>query len=95
MTPTGWVLRYKDRYKECWQEAGDGYWLGRMMQEVGEVAQIVHDASYPPEVDDPLLHELAQIASIAMNWMEKIHAEYAEKEMDADFVVSQYKLDDK
>ena len=48
-----------------WRDKDDSYWLARLMQEVGELASsLVGDHEDTPE------HELQQIASIAINWLD-------------------------
>ncbi len=60
------VIKRKRRYKEHWRGASDWYWLRRLLEEVFELVA----ALLRLHKDSPL-HELEQIASICMNWMER------------------------
>jgi NTP pyrophosphatase (non-canonical NTP hydrolase) len=60
------VLRLKKKYQLQWRDKPDDYWLARLMQEVGELASALAD-----DHDDTPEHELAQIASICLNWLDK------------------------
>ena len=60
------VLDLKEANASRWRDRDDAYWFARLMQEVGELSSsLVGDHEDPPE------HELRQIASIALNWLEK------------------------
>lgn len=50
---------------ETWRDQPEGYWLARLMQEVGEAA-----SSLIGDHEHPLEWELIQIASICVNWLE-------------------------
>jgi hypothetical protein len=55
-----------EKYRHHWRDRDDMYWLARLMQEVGELgSSLVGDHDDTPE------HELVQIASIAINWLDK------------------------
>lgn len=60
------VLAVADRYRDKWQERDEGYWLQRLMQEVGELASVLAG-----DHEDTVEHELTQVASIAINWLRK------------------------
>lgn len=60
------VIRRKRRYKSYWRDASDWYWLWRLFQEMLELVGVLLGIH-----GDPASHELGQIASICMNWMEK------------------------
>jgi len=49
-----------------WRDKDDDYWLKRMVQEVGELASVLAN-----DHDDTVEHELFQIASITINWLDK------------------------
>lgn len=53
-------------HRETWQDRDDAYWFQRLVSEVGELG-----ASLAGDHDDPPEWELAQIASIARNWLRK------------------------
>lgn len=60
------VIRRKRHYKHYWRDAPDWYWLWRLLQELAELTgALLRIHSHSPR------HELEQIASISMNWMEK------------------------
>uniref|UniRef100_A0A6M3M260 Uncharacterized protein n=1 Tax=viral metagenome TaxID=1070528 RepID=A0A6M3M260_9ZZZZ len=59
------VLALKERHAETWRDQPESYWCARLMQEVGELASaLVGDHEHSSD------WELAQIASIALNWLE-------------------------
>ena len=59
------VAALQAKYKDQWRDEPESYWLARLMQEVGELSSsLVGDHEDSPE------HELQQIASIALNWLE-------------------------
>jgi len=60
------VLEFRMKYCSQWRERGDLYWWWRMMQEVIELTFSLLGL----HGDDPKW-ELAQIASICTNWLEK------------------------
>jgi len=60
------LLDYKRRFRDHWRDEPDVYWFLRLMQEVGELAD-----TFTEETQDPRDHELRQIASICMNWLDK------------------------
>jgi hypothetical protein len=64
------VLEMKAKYAGYWNLEDNDYWLARLMQEVGEAASVLAN-----DHDDTLEHELRQIASIALNWLEKLERE--------------------
>ena len=66
------TLWYKDTYKRNWREKPELWWLARLLQEVGELADTLSD-----ETEDPTAHELRQIASICLNWLD-MRGEYEE-----------------
>lgn len=68
------VMQMKTRYANQWQDKDDGYWFTRLVQEVGEAGSVLAN-----DHDDTLEHELCQIASIAMNWLEKLEREKARR----------------
>ena len=51
--------------RERWRDRDNNYWMARLTQEVGELA-----SSLIGDHDDPPEHELRQIASIALNWLD-------------------------
>lgn len=61
------VVTRKRKYAHYWREQSEWYWYWRLLGEVVELALSLlglHKDTPP--------HELEQIASIAMNWQEKI-----------------------
>ena len=59
------VMSLAYNHAETWRDKDNSYWLARLMQEVGELA-----SSLVGDHDDSPEHELRQIASIALNWLE-------------------------
>ena len=62
-----WLKRsveYESAYSDYWTGKGDWYWFRRLLEEVMELLGVLL-AIHP----DPIEHELAQIASIARNWI--------------------------
>ena len=62
------LLELKERYKDQWRDKPQSYWLARLMQEVGELG-----SSLVGDHDDSVEHELKQIITIGMNWLEMIN----------------------
>jgi hypothetical protein len=59
------VLKLVEKYNHKWRLENNSYWLARLVQEVGELASSLSDKhEHLPE------HELRQIASIAINWLD-------------------------
>ena len=52
------------KHSHLWLDRADDYWLCRLMQEVGELASVIAG-----DHSDTVEHELAQIGSIAVNWL--------------------------
>jgi len=63
---TAMVLEIRERHRANWRDKSDAYWFMRLVEEVGELG-----ASLAGDHDDTPEHELIQIASICMNWLEK------------------------
>ena len=59
------ILQYKQSYQDYWRRQPEEWWLARLLQEVGELADTLTG-----ETNDPVEHELRQIASICMNWLD-------------------------
>lgn len=59
------VIQEKQRSKNVWLDKDHNYWFMRLVQEVGELG-----SSLAGDHDDLPEHELVQIATIAMNWLE-------------------------
>ena len=60
------VISRKRRYKSYWRAKADWYWLYRLLQEMAElIGSLLRIHKDSPR------HELEQIASICMNWLEK------------------------
>jgi hypothetical protein len=60
------VLRLKDAHKSTWSDKPTWYWYLGLLEEVGELfLSLLRLHKDSPE------HELKQIATIAMNWLEK------------------------
>lgn len=61
----GFVIALKQQYAEKWRDKPESYWLMRLIQEIGELASaLANDHEHTPD------HELEQIASITLNWLE-------------------------
>lgn len=54
-----------NQHKAKWRDQPETYWLARLMQEVGELASVMAG-----DHDDTIEHELVQIASICINWLD-------------------------
>jgi len=59
------ILQYRHRYRDYWRRQPEEWWLARLMQEVGELADTMTG-----ETGDTRNHELRQIASICINWLD-------------------------
>jgi len=62
-----WLKRsteYESTYDGYWADKGDWYWFCRLLEEVTELLGVLLDLH-----QGPIGHELAQIASIARNWI--------------------------
>ncbi len=60
------VVALKQKHQHTWQDKPNWFWLLSLLEEVGElVLSLVGLHRHSPEV------ELRQIASIAINWLEK------------------------
>jgi len=58
------VLNLQRKHEDTWADRHGSYWLARLVEEVGELgAALVDDHEHTPD------WELAQIASIAINWL--------------------------
>lgn len=59
------VLDLKEKYKTAWRDKPECYWFSRLVAEVGELgSSLADDHEHSPDL------ELAQIASICLNWLE-------------------------
>jgi len=61
------ALKYANKYKDKWQNKSTFYWVMRLLQEVIELI----GALIGIHKDDPK-HELNQIASIAINFRNRL-----------------------
>ena len=68
------AIALKKRFAGAWLDRSDYYWFARLVQEVGELG-----GSIAGDCEDPLEWELAQIASLALNWLDKLIREKQEK----------------
>ena len=68
------TLEYKRKYESYWREQPESWWLARLLQEVGELADTLTG-----ETEDDTSLELRQIASICMNWLD-MRGEWVENE---------------
>ena len=59
------VIRHQAAHAHLWRDRDDNYWLQRLMTEVGEASGVL-----ALDHDDTLEHELTQIASIAISWLQ-------------------------
>lgn len=64
--PVGLILNERKRQDRKWgiQDHSDLYWLGILMEEVGEVAKDL------VELKDPQV-EVVQVAAVALAWLER------------------------
>lgn len=53
------------QHRYNWRGETESYWLQRLMQEVGELASVMAG-----DHTDTIEHELTQIASICVNWLD-------------------------
>lgn len=62
------VVDERARQNKKWgeQDHGHGYWLGILVEEVGEVAQAYIQSQGPERVRE----ELIQVAAVAIQWVE-------------------------
>lgn len=60
-------------HKDSWSDKNNNYWLQRLLQEIGELSSVMAG-----DHEDTMEHELAQIASIALNWLRKLDSEHSE-----------------
>ena len=68
------TLEYKRKYEAYWRDEPETWWLARLLQEVGELADTLTG-----ETEDDTSLELRQIASICMNWLD-MRGEWVENE---------------
>lgn len=62
----GPVLELYEKHRETWADKDELYWLARMQEEMGELASALSGRG-----TDPVELELAEIASIALNWLRR------------------------
>ena len=60
------ILFNSHKSRGTWREENDSYWLAGLVEEIGELAEALLEDD-PSNAD----HELRQIASIALNWLDK------------------------
>ena len=60
------LIEYAEKYRQHWRHEGNHYWLAKLQEEVAELTLTLEGKH-----EGPLAHELAQIASICMNWLDK------------------------
>lgn len=64
------VTKLALKHKLTWRKRSNFYWLLRLIQEVGELAlALIGRHRHRPQ------HELKQIVSIAVNWLDKLEVE--------------------
>jgi PHP family Zn ribbon phosphoesterase len=66
------VTKLALKHKLTWRKRSNFYWLMRMLQEIVELAMALAGRHH-----DPPERELQQIASIAVNWLDKLEVEAA------------------
>lgn len=77
------LIEYAKEHRHLWRLEGDHYWLARLQQEVAELT-----LSLDGQHEDPKNHDLLQIATICINWLEKDYAlEYPEEAADVEAIV--------
>lgn len=59
------VIDYKKKYATYWRTLPEVWWFPRLLQEIGELAD-----TFTGETEDTRTHELRQIASICLNWLD-------------------------
>lgn len=60
------VLAYRNNHKNLWKGRSDIYWFWRLFQEVMELLGVIIGTH-----NDSKEHELCQISSICLNWLDK------------------------
>ena len=65
LAQTRGVLEYVERYQDYWRDQPVVYWLGRLIEEIGELSGTLIGSH-----KGPVGHELRQIASICINWLD-------------------------
>lgn len=59
------VMQMKAKYARQWWDKPESYWFARLIQECGELG-----SSLVGDHEDTVEHELKQIASICLNWLD-------------------------
>lgn len=60
------LLKRKEKYADKWGDKPESYWLGALIEEVGELgASLNGEHEHTPDL------ELSEIATIALNWLER------------------------
>ena len=66
MTVVDEALKLKERHRNTWRNRSNLFWLIGLLEEVGELTlSLIGLHKHPPDL------ELKQIATIALNWLEK------------------------
>jgi hypothetical protein len=79
------VLRLQAAYQEHWRDQPEELWLGGLVEELKELKNALKG-----EHSDSPDHELVQIASIALNWLEHRGADCDEIEASLSRNLKQY-----
>ena len=58
------AMVYDHARRKTWQHKDEHYWLSRLIEEIGELAQALNGRH-----EDPVELELTEIASIATSWL--------------------------
>ena len=72
--PERQVIALSRQHSKTWRDEDDPYWLSRLMEEVGELA-----GALVGNHEGPVTWELQQIATICINWLDKLENEDKEK----------------
>lgn len=67
------TLEYKRKYITYWRDKPEHWWSARLLQEVGELGD-----TFTGETNEPRSHELRQIASMCLNWLD-MRGEYEDE----------------
>ena len=60
------VIEQRDKHAETWRDKPDWFWFVSLMEEIIELGlALVGQHNHSPE------HEMAQISSICINWIDK------------------------
>ena len=65
------ILALQAQHSNTWRDMPEVYWLGRLIQEVSEIAvSLVGEGEHANATVHSVDFELKQVASICINWLE-------------------------